>query len=162
MAEKSYAGLSFEQVIRAYADTVTRVCVIRLQSFTDAEDCFQNTFLKLYCTKRAFNDRDHLKAWLIRVAVNECNDCLRKRSRLVPLETAKEIPVHMKDDPSDASWALMKLEEPYREVLYLYYCEEYKVREIAEILEKNTNTVKTILMRGREKLKRILGGENNE
>lgn len=57
------------------------------------------------------------------------------------------------------SWALVKLEPKYRDVLYLYYCEKYKIDEIAEILSHNPNTVKTLLRRGREKLKSIYGGD---
>ena len=53
----------------------------------------------------------------------------------------------------------MKLEPDYREAVYLYYVERMKVREIAEVLGKNQNTVKTLLSRGREKLRKIYGGE---
>ena len=54
----------------------------------------------------------------------------------------------------------MQLEGDYREVVYLHYVERMKVREIADVLGKNQNTVKTLLHRGREKLKRIYGGES--
>ena len=53
------------------------------------------------------------------------------------------------------------VEPKYREALYLYHCEEYKVNEIAQILGKNPNTVKSLLKRGREKLKLIYGGEKD-
>ena len=45
---KKFAGLTFEQAVHKYADAVTGVCVMRLQNYADAEDCFQNTFSKLY------------------------------------------------------------------------------------------------------------------
>ena len=57
---------------------------------------------------------------------------------------------------------MMRLEPKYREVLYLHYCERYKVDEIAQILKKNPNTVKTLLKRGREKLRLIYGGDEDE
>ena len=158
MAKKRYADLTFDEVVQKYAQTVTGVCVMRLKSCHDAEDCFQNTFFKLWQTKQVFQNEKHLKAWLIRVAVNECNDFLRKQSRLIPLETIREKPVALSTDALDASDALLRLEPKYREVLYLHYIERYKVKEIADILDLNHNTVKTNLKRGREKLKRILGG----
>ena len=46
-AEPRYASLSYADAVRRYADTVTRVCIMRLQNYADAEDCFQNTFVKL-------------------------------------------------------------------------------------------------------------------
>ena len=66
---------------------------------------------------------------------------------------------YQNDDEMDVSWALMKVRPDYREILYLYYVEEYRVKEIAGILDKNPNTVKVMLKRGREMLKSIYGGD---
>ena len=52
--------------------------------------------------------------------------------------------------------ALQMLPLNYRISLFLFYYEGYKVKEIAEILGKNENTVSAYLSRGRKKLKRIL------
>ncbi len=160
--EKSYAGLSFEEAVRRYADTVTGVCVMRLQNSADAEDCFQNTFSKLYFKSPDFDSEEHLKAWLIRVAMHECVSYLRKNRRVLTIKPQREESVPFDFDRSDMSWALFKTPAKYREVLYLYYCEQYKVKEIAIILQKKENTVKSLLKRGREILRSIYGGERNE
>ncbi|MGN1202604.1 MAG: RNA polymerase sigma factor [Eubacterium sp.] len=160
MADKLFAGLSFEQVVRKYSKTVAGVCVMHLQNWADAEDCFQAVFISLFSKSPEFNDENHLKAWLIRVAINECNNYIRKNRRLVSLNEVKEESVAFNEDTTDISWALMKLEPKYREVLYLHYCERYKVSEIAQILKRNPNTVKTMLKRGREKLRCIYGGDS--
>ena len=89
-SEKLFAGLTFEQAVRRYADTVTAVCVMRLQNYADAEDCFQNTFSKLWLKSPDFQSEEHLKAWLIRVAIHECADYMRKNRRTVPLSPAAE------------------------------------------------------------------------
>lgn len=159
MAHEFYAGLSYEQVVRQYARAVLAACVMRLQNQADAEDCFQNTFLKLYTKSPDFVDQNHLKAWLLRVAINECKKHFRDNRRHVPLDELYHHPIAPSDDALDISWALMRLEPKYREVLYLHYCEQYKVDEIAAILGKNSNTVKTMLHRGRSKLKSICGGD---
>lgn len=159
MADICYAGLSYDQVLQKYADTVAGVCVMRLQNWADAEDCFQNTFIKLFEKSPEFKDESHLKAWLIRVAINECSDYISKNRRAVSLDRLEREPVISRENERDISWALMRTEPKYREALYLYYCERYKVREIAKILGKNPNTVKTLLKRGREKLKEIYGGD---
>ena len=162
MTRLIFGNLSFEQVVQKYADAVLAVCIMRLGSEIDADDCFQNTFLKLYTNPPEFRDEEHIKAWLLRVAINECKNFIRDNRRTVSLDTARLIPQPNSDDARDISWALMRLEPDYREVLYLYYVERYKVREIGEILEKNPNTVKTMLSRGRLKLKQIYGGDGNE
>ena len=153
-----YAGLSYEQTVRKYAQNVSSACMMRLQNWADAEDCFQNTFIKLYQKSPDFEDENHLKAWLLRVAINECKNLLRDSRRHLSLDAALQLPAPSAEDDADLSWALMKLDPDYREVIYLYYVEQMKVREIADVLGKNPNTVKTLLHRGREKLKAIYSG----
>lgn len=154
-----YAGLSYEETVRKYAQNVSSACVMRLQNWADAEDCFQNTFLKLYQKSPEFNDESHLKAWLLRVAINECKNYIRDNRRQLPLDSVIDKPAPSAEDDVDLSWALMKLEDDYREVVYLYYVERMRVKEISAVLGKNPNTVKTMLHRGREKLKKIYGGD---
>lgn len=161
MAKDRYAGLRFEEVVQKYAKSVLTACIVRLNHQADAEDCFQNTFFKLYHHSPDFADENHLKAWLLRVAINECKKCLRDRNRRVPLSEIKGEALSYSDDQRDITWALMRVEPKYREVLYLYYYERYRVDEIAGILDSKPNTVKSLLKRGREKLKKIYGGDDD-
>ena len=181
MADRTFAGLRYDAVLEKYADTVAGVCVMRLQNRADAEDCFQNTFIKLFQKSPDFRSETHLKAWLIRVAINECRNYIAKNRRFLSLDSMIREPLtrdpqtgdpliceslirepsEWRDNERDVSWALMRTEPRYREVLYLHYCEQYKVKEIAEILKKNPNTVKTLLKRGREQLKKIYGGDSD-
>lgn len=160
MEQKQFACLSYEEAVRKYADTVTSVCVMRLQNMADAEDCFQNIFVKLYYNSPEFESEEHLKAWLIKVSINECASYMRKMRRIIPIHTIHNEKITFDNDSIDISWALMKTPPKYREVLYLYYCEEYKVKEIAEILDKKENTIKSLLKRGREILKTVYGGDD--
>ena len=154
-----YVGLTYEDVVRKYAQTVAGVCIMRLKNHADAEDCFQNTFVKLLTKPPVFSDEDHLKFWLIQVAIHECYSFLRKQHRDLSLSELTVEPSYRSEDEMDVSWALMRVKQDYREILYLHYCQKYKISEIAEILGKNPNTVKVMLKRGREMLKSIYGGE---
>lgn len=163
MADKNYCGLTYEDAVRKYAPAVHSVCIVRLGSEADADDCFQNTFLKLYTSAPDFKEEEHLKAWLLRVAINECKRFIRdNRGRTVPLDAAAAFPLPSREDESDISWAIMRLEPKYREALYLFYGEGYTSEEIARILGKNHNTVRTMLRRGREKLRKIYGGGDDD
>lgn len=159
MDDKKFAGLVYEQVVRKYSDTVGKVCLMRLRNWADAEDCFQNVFATLYKKSPCFESEEHLKAWLIRVSINECVSFLRRHKPLLPLKDAVNTAVFENHDSLDISWALFELDEKYRSVLYLYYYERYKIDEIAQILGKNSSTVKTLLRRGKEKLKKIYGSD---
>lgn len=155
---RRYAGLSFEQAVGKYSDSVTKVCAVHLNNAADAEDCYQNTFIKLYTKSPSFNDEEHLKAWLLRVAINECKSCLRSNRRRAAV-SEPIFPAPSTEDVRDISWALTLVDIKYRQVLYLYYCERYKVEEIADILGKNKNTIKTMLSRGRDRLRKAYGGD---
>ena len=58
MAEKRYAGLSFDEAVQKYAKSVLTACIVRLGNPSDADDCFQNTFLKLYRKAPDFSDEN--------------------------------------------------------------------------------------------------------
>lgn len=160
-----YAGLSFEEVVQQYAKAVYTACVVRLIGNAEVDDCVQNTFVKLFRKSPEFHDKNHLKAWLLRVAINECRNTQRLSRRVVSLDVTDASPQPQSsgtaaEDISDMSWALTRLSPKYREVLYLYYFEDYKVDEIAEILGSKSGTVKSLLSRGRQKLKELYGGDD--
>ncbi len=163
-----YAGITYEQVVRRFADTVTRVCVMRCQNVEDAKDCFQNVFLKLYTADTVFDTEEHLKAWLITVAIHQCADLHRQawRQRVSLEEDIAKLEMlgvttDERTEDSRVFMAVMRLPVKYREVIYLYYYEEYSVSEIARILNRKENTVKSDLRRARERLKEVLTGEGN-
>lgn len=163
MAERKFLNnLSFNEVVKQYSDTVTGVCIMRLRNYADAEDCYQNVFYKLYYKSPEFYDEEHLKAWLIRTAMNECTSYMRKNRRqlLFDAEPVEEI---FKDDSDsrDISWALARVPVKYRDVLYLHYCCQYRISEISEILKIKEGTIKSLLKRGRDILKSIYGGEKS-
>ena len=162
MADSLYAGLTYEEVVNKFFQTVASVCVLHINNHADAQDCFQNTFVKLLEKSPDFNDESHLKAWLIRVAINECNNVRRKNSRVIQFEEKIVEISYKSDDEKDISWALVQLDPKYREVLYLRYCEQYNANEIASIIGKSPVAVRTMLKRGKEKLKKIYGGVDDE
>ena len=153
------------EVVRAidqYADTVKRICVLYLKNHADTEDIFQTVFLKYTLCPTAFESAEHEKAWLIRVTINACKDLLRSffRRRTVPLEEAAQQAAG--EENREVLEAVLALPEAYRNVIYLHYYEQYTAPQIAGILGKNPNTVYTLLTRGRERLKKALGGDKDE
>lgn len=168
-AKTHFAGLEYEQVVRKYADMVTRICVMRCGNVEDAKDCFQNVFIKLYTADKDFETEEYLKAWLIQVAIHQCTDFHRQAwNRKVALEDDiskfEELGVVTDKSTQGSELFLLvkQLPEKYGNVIYLYYYEEYSISEIAKMLDSNENTIKSILKRGRDKLKEMLGGVDNE
>ena len=77
--------------MNAYGDTVYRLALCRLQNAADAEDVYQDVFLRLLGQKTSGWDGEHLKAWLIRTALNRCADLGRLRQRRGTL-SLEEVP----------------------------------------------------------------------
>lgn len=152
------------RAIDLYGDTVKRICMIHLKNYADTEDIFQTVFLKYVLKSPEFHSTDHEKAWIIRVTINACRDLLKCffHSRTLPLDSLKEKPGKPAPDHSDVLEAVLALPSKYKDVIYLYYYEEYSAEEIGQILRKNTNTVYTLLNRGRQLLRSSLEevGEN--
>lgn len=74
------ASSDIEQTINSHGDAVWRACLVHLVP-SEAEDAFQNTFMKYALCDKLFNDEEHKKAWLLRVAINICKDVLKAARR---------------------------------------------------------------------------------
>ncbi len=143
------------QYIEEYADMVTRLCIVHTGNYSDGEDCFQNTFFKLFKELKK-GGPPNVKAWLIMVALNECRSVLRYRLRKNTVNLNElVIPFEDKNDVELAQ-LVFSLPPRQRDAVYLYYYEEYSVKEIAQITGMKENTVKSHLKRGRERLKKFL------
>ena len=104
---------------------------------------------------------EHEKAWLLRVAINDCKDILKSffRRNMVPLQAVQELEADVLQDHQEVLEAVLSLPKRYKDVIYLYYFEGYTAAEIGRILGKKENTVYSLLSRGRGMLKKELGGD---
>ncbi len=141
-----------EKTIEKYADMLYRLCFIMLHNESDAEDAVQETIIKRYQKSPAFRDDEHEKAWLIRVATNQCRDMLRFRNRHPQLEAEVLEKTASDETESGILEALAALPEKYRIVLTLYYVHECSVEEIARIICRTSSAVKMRLQKGRKLL----------
>ena len=116
--------------------------------------------------KEAFVDliescKQFFKTWITRILINQCNRILKRRGNIVPIHEHPELEYTAPDTSGRAFIELLnKLEEQYRIVLYLFYVEEFSIKEISSILEMNENTVKTRLSRGRGNFRKLYMREN--
>lgn len=152
------------EIISKYANLVFRLCIVYLKNEADAEDAFQDIFIKLFEKNPKFNDEEHIKAWLIKCTTNHCKNILGSYwNRFRVSMDNVELPIEDKEDDELVKF-VMKLPFKYKAVIYLYYYEGYNSLEISEILNVKEATVRTQLKRGRELLKKDLsnGGFEDE
>ena len=144
------------QVVEKYSDMIFRIAYQNLFHIHDAEDIVQDVFLKLLRQKKKyFKDGEHLKAWLIRVTINKCLDYKKSYSRRNTL-SLEDFEISYEREEQDVMEELQQLPADYRNILYLYYYEGYRIKEIAKMLGKKQNTVNSQLTRGRNQLKKLL------
>ncbi len=144
----------FEILVEKYADTVTRICFVNLENRADAEDAWQNVFIKLFKSKKIWSKpEDELRKWLVTVTLNECRDIKRKLFHRNHYDIDELNVSYSEDFNRNVISAVRSLPLKYLQVIELYYFEGYSVAEISDILSANENTIKSRLKRGRELLK---------
>ena len=153
-----------KELFARYGDMIYRIAMSYRNSVPFAEDMVQEVFVRYLRKRPRFENREHEKAWFIRVAANCCKSTLSSAwfRRVCPLEEAGQMAAPLGSGEECVLYELLcTLPAKYRIVLYLRYYEEYSVGEIGEIMGVRPALVSTWLARGREKLKAILGGKWN-
>lgn len=154
--------MDYEKIVEENINFVYRAAVCYCKNTRDAEDIVQNTFLKLLQSGQEFQDKEHTRKWLVRVAVNECKNMWKSywNRNVISLETLEyEKEAVRTDEQKELLQAVMGLPPKYRIVIHLYYYEGYHVKEIADMLHLSESNVQIRLMRARKKLKEYLKEE---
>ena len=153
---------TIERLITQYQTSLLRLCYVQLQDQALAEDAVQETFLKAYKGFDSFRGDSSEKTWLTRIAVNTCRDFQRggwfkHTDRRV---TPDMLPVGtVQPDTEDLD---LSLPRKMREAILLYYYQDMSTEEIAETLGIAQSSVSNRLRRGREKLRKLLEGRDQD
>ena len=152
---------SLEELIELHQKSLYAAAFSVCRNIDDANDAVQDTFIQYYTSKKQFHDGEHLKAWLLRVAINRAKDIsgsFWKRNRISIEDCTNELPCENREEHALFE-EVMKLPEKYREVIHLYYYEDLSAKEIARILRITEGSVKMRLSRGRSFLRDVLKEE---
>ena len=149
------------RIVETYSDMLLRIALNRVKSLPAAEDIVQMVFERLMRRRPIFENREHEKAWLIRVAVNLCMTDLRTESRHGELPLDENIAQEFGEDTYEVVDAVQALPTPDRYAVYLYYYEGYGIKDIGKLLKEPEGTVSSRLSRARKKLKALLEGGNH-
>ena len=155
-----------KQAMADWGDAVYRLALGQTRSRADAEDVYQDVFLRLLDSGTAFESPEHLKAWLLRVTVNRCRDLARSgwKRRTVALDPEWDAPDAVTHDDEDADvWdAVGQLPEQQRTAVHLHYVEGYSTEEIASALDCRPATARTGLFRARARIRELLEADTAE
>lgn len=147
-----------EQTMKRYGNTVYRLAYSQTRSTADAEDIYQEVFLRYFQKRPEFESEDHRRAWLLRVTLNRARSLFASAwfRKTVPLEDCIGF---TEPESVQLDDALRRLPQKDRTLLHLFYYEQLSTKEMAEILSRKESTVRTQLTRARRKLGEIMKGE---
>ena len=155
-----------EQLIELYGEYIYHLTFLYVKNKESAEEITQDVFFTYAKKQQQFKGEANLKTYLTRIAINRSYDELRKQKRKQMLEKVTPFMKHeqsaeqnvmIQEDATSLKEHVLKLPIKYREMIILYYYEDYTVQEIAQLLQMSENTVRTRLRRAKEQLKSQLG-----
>ncbi|MFF2014688.1 sigma-70 family RNA polymerase sigma factor [Paenibacillus sp. NPDC058177] len=152
-----------KRIITEYGTSLLRMCFLYLKDIRLAEDAVQDTLIKVYNSYSQFKGNSSEKTWIMSIAINVCKNYLRSfwwrridGSAILENIPSKEYEI----EDTELIVQIMKLSHKYKEVILLYYYQDMKIKEIAEILKAPESTIAVRLKRAREILKTRLKGWN--
>lgn len=154
--ERAEQNLQAEKILDDYGNSILRLAYMYLHNRSDAEEVLQDTLIRFLQAAPQFQNEEHKKAWLLRVAGNLSKNRIDYNRVRNAEELNEELIAEDQEDLSFVWEAVKTLPIRYREVIHLFYQEGYQTAEIASILHENEATVRSHLNRGRAKLREVL------
>lgn len=163
--------ICFNQIIYSIKNDLYRIAKSKLNNEEDINDVLQDTILDIYSNINQLKDHSLYKTWVIKILINNCNNKLREKYKynsIFSLDSIDDCENLVSDEDSfnclysDMNYEsiIECLSEKEKMVFTLFYQENFTIKEISFLLEINDNTVKSILKRGKEKIKIKYGKEN--
>ncbi|MGF2617434.1 sigma-70 family RNA polymerase sigma factor [Rossellomorea aquimaris] len=157
-----------EAIMDMYGENLTKLAYNYVKDWKLAEDIVQDVFVTCFHHYENLDEILAFKPWIYRLTINKSKDMLKSASyRKTVFQSSLLSALKSNEPPPDTmlikrseeehlSKSVLKLPVKYREVIILYYYEDLPIDKIGDILNMNTNTVKTRLNRGRAKLKKVM------
>lgn len=159
---RSGDGDALEKLLTKHSDQLYRTAYLYLGNQEDALDAVQETAFRTCRTVSQLKKEQYFLTWMTRILINCCYEILKKRRHEVAFAEADEkteAKQRMSEVHLDLIQAINQLNDKGRTAIVLFYYYDQTIREIARTMELPENTVKTVLRRAKESLKKSLGGE---
>jgi len=166
---------AFSELIDMYADKIYSMCYYMSKNKSEADDLFQDVFLKAYKSISTFNQESKFSTWIYRITANHCMDKMRHYKKISFFSLDKEdsdeitfgskIPskllnpeeeVQKKESDEELVKVIAKLSPPQKAAVLLKYFDEKPLIEIAEICNCSVGTVGSRLDLAMKKLRKLL------
>ena len=151
-----------KDIVNTYSDMVYKLALARTKNKYDADDVFQEVFIRYMKHSETLKSPEHTKNWLIRVTIN-CSHNVFNNSwykKTVDLDENLHQELNFSSQENeDVYFSVLKLPKKYRTIIHLFYYEGMSIAEMSQALKIKEGTIKSQLNRGRKLLKEVLEGE---
>ena len=142
----------FTEPILENEEMMCKVAMSMLRNEKDCEDAIQSAILTAYEKLSTLKHEEYFKTWLMRILINNCNKQLRQRKKTSVLTEIQAVSTSSVEEV-EVRAAVESLPIKIRQVIILYYSEQFTTKEISEILKIPKGTVLSRLDKGRKLLK---------
>lgn len=155
----------YEYLVHTYSDMVYKLALSQMKDRHNAEDIFQEVFLRMMKCHKKFESKEHEKAYILRTTINCCkkhyNSAWYRHHTDLDDSTMEGLfaDTNTHDDLKEIYYAVLSLPPKYRTVIHAFYYEEMSIATIARALHTKEGTIKSQLSRARVLLKEILAGD---
>lgn len=154
---------AFNTIVEEFSDKILKISYLELNDLNHSEEVVQEVLIKIYKSLDNFKGDSSIYTWIYKITINTCKSYKIKNKSFLSLDYLDNLNVESFEEEViedigrfDLLELLNKLDYKYRRVLYLYYYEDFKIKEISEILKTKEETIKTWLRRGKIYLKKEL------
>ena len=154
---------AFNELIIGMEKELYKVARMRLNNIDDINDAVQETIIQAYKSIKKIKEPQYFKTWIIRVLINNCNKIYRKLSKEKNIEYKDEIindtySIYDVEKVKDIDFYILIEQLNYKEriTLILYYLLEFNSKEIGLILKEPESTIRSRILRTKEKLRVML------
>ena len=144
---------AFTELIQSQMQNMYKTAWLILHNDEDAADAISDTILICWEKLGQLRQADFFKTWMTRILINQCNNILKQRKKVVPVDEFREA-AESSQEYENVEWmeTLQSLDEKYRLIIVLYYVNGLSTTEISTILHMPVSTVRTRLSRGRNQM----------
>ena len=137
---RAYDGDAFVELMEQHKQSMFKVAFAYLKREEDAAD--------------AVSETRYFSTWLVRILINNCKDILKQSQKVVSMDALEGVePIRMSRENREFLEYLEPLSQEERMAMILFYVWGFRTREIAQIVNQKESTVKSRLLRGRERIK---------
>ena len=146
----------FAEAVKTYMLNMYRLAFAILNREQDAEDAVGEAVLHAFANRNSLKKKEAFKAWIMQITANEAKKIYKKNKQAYSLEWEENLSPAFYDDYHELWDAVMQLDSIFRDVIVLYYYEQFSLKEIGKILKCREGTVKSRLFRAKSQLREML------